>query len=385
MRATWGLLGGAAVLGAAAPAWSQAGGRPILETRLRYEGVDQGGFAQSAAAVTLRTRLGWETSEWNGLKALVEVEDVRAVGDYNDSVPPSEPYPVIGDPEITELNRAQLSWTPDPRFTGTLGRQRIALDDQRFVGPSAWRQDEQTFDAARVDLKLGGATATVAWLGRVNRVFGDELDWDSDSWIVNAGHKGTEWLKPTAFVYALDLEDAPASSSVTVGVRVTGQRKLGAVTLGYAASLAEQSDHGNAPTRFDLGYRAVEVTGGYKLASVRASYEALEGDGRRGFSTPLATLHAFQGWADVFLTTPADGLEDRNLGLTLRPRKLELTVRRHDFEAERTGRSLGEEIDFLVAAPIGKRVTALAKYADYDGVPGFPSRRKLWLSLEFKY
>jgi hypothetical protein len=30
----------------------------------------------------------------------------------------------------------------------------------------------------------------------------------------------------------------------------------------------------------------------------------------KGFTTPLATLHKFQGWADKFLTTPVNGLAD---------------------------------------------------------------------------
>ena len=41
------------------------------------------------------------------------------------------------------------------------------------------------------------------------------------------------------------------------------------------------------------------------------------GDGRERWhrpdgqlQTPLATLHAFNGWADMFLTTPANGLQD---------------------------------------------------------------------------
>ena len=55
------------------------------------------------------------------------------------------------------------------------------------------------------------------------------------------------------------------------------------------------------------------------IVTVKAAYESLEGNGARGFSTPLATLHAFQGWADVFLNTPADGVDDASLTLVVRP------------------------------------------------------------------
>jgi hypothetical protein len=38
-------------------------------------------------------------------------------------------------------------------LTVTLGRQRVNLDDQRFIGAAAWRQHEQTFDAARAEMR----------------------------------------------------------------------------------------------------------------------------------------------------------------------------------------------------------------------------------------
>ncbi|MGL1204265.1 alginate export family protein, partial [Vibrio parahaemolyticus] len=43
----------------------------------------------------------------------------------------------------------------DRRSTITVGRQRITLDDQRWVGNAGWRQNEQRFDAARIETRLG--------------------------------------------------------------------------------------------------------------------------------------------------------------------------------------------------------------------------------------
>ena len=56
-------------------------------------------------------------------------------------------YPVVADPENYDLNRLQLTNSSLPGTVITLGRQRILLDDQRFVGNVGWRQNEQTFDA----------------------------------------------------------------------------------------------------------------------------------------------------------------------------------------------------------------------------------------------
>ncbi len=59
-------------------------------------------------------------------------------------------YPVVADEEAYEINRFQFTNTSLPGTTLTLGRQRILLDDQRFIGNSGWRQNEQTFDAFRM-------------------------------------------------------------------------------------------------------------------------------------------------------------------------------------------------------------------------------------------
>ena len=45
-------------------------------------------------------------------------------------------------------------------------------------------------------------------------------------------------------------------------------------------------------------------------------YEVLgSDDGKKGFATPLATGHKFQGFADKFLTTPNDGVQDLYVGV----------------------------------------------------------------------
>jgi hypothetical protein len=370
-----------------------AGGKPILEVRPRFEAVDQANLAQKAEAFTVRTRLGWETAAWNNLKGLIEFEDVRQLGGehYNTTINGKTAYPVIADPDVTELNRLQVTWTPSKQFGATLGRQRINFDDQRFIGAVGWRQDEQTFDAVRADLAVAKAKVAVVYVDHVNRVFAEDLDWDSQSWLVNASYAGPAIFQPSAFVYALDFDNAPGSSSLTAGLRVTGSAKAGDILLAYSASAANQKDHGDNPADFSLDYRQAEVAGTLGVATLRATYESLEGNGVRGFATPLATLHAFQGWADVFLTTPPNGIDDIGATLVVRPpiklaylSGVQLTARFHDFTAERGGADLGEELDLMAQAAFTPRLSGFLKYADYDGAPGFSSRTKVWLGFEFK-
>jgi hypothetical protein len=369
------------------------GGKPILEIRPRFEGVDQAGFAHDAAAYTVRTQFGWETASWRGLKALVELEDVAHAGpqDYNSTLNHRTAYPTVADPDGFELNRLQLSWTPNKAFTATIGRQRIVLDDQRFVGDANWRQDQQTFDAARADISYGGAKVTLAYLDRINRTVAQRADWNADAWLLNASYPAWPAFKPTVFVYALDFANAKASSTLTYGFRVTGKAKAGPLGLAYDASYAHQSDYRNNPARFSLDYWQADLAASCGMVTGKLAYEQLDGNGHRGFATPLATLHAFEGSADVFLTTPVNGIEDASASVSLRPpvklawlSGVELTGRYHDFSAQRGGGDLGHEGDFQATAALTPHLTSLIGYADYRGVPGFPSRRKLVVGLDFK-
>src|SRR5581483_2199502 len=124
-------------------------------------------------------------------------------------------YPVVADPDTHELDRAFVRWSPSKVFQATVGRQRILIDDQRFVGDAGWRQDEQTFDAARADLSLGGLKATYVYLEKVNRVFATALDWGSDSHLANVSYAVAPPLRLEAFLYALDFKPSPANSTET--------------------------------------------------------------------------------------------------------------------------------------------------------------------------
>ena len=131
------------------------GGKAHLDFRYRYEQVDQQGFDVDAYASTLRTRLNYTTAEWQGLTAMLEAANVVVLGQYslfNSTTNGATSRPVVADPEYTEINQAWLQYKLG-EFTGIGGRQVINLDNQRFVGNVAWRQNDQTYDA--VTLKVG--------------------------------------------------------------------------------------------------------------------------------------------------------------------------------------------------------------------------------------
>jgi hypothetical protein len=371
-------------------------GKIILDMRLREESVDQGGFAKDAQALTLRTRLAYETPAWNGFTVLVEGENVTALDDnYNSTVNGHVALPVVGDPEVTQLNRAQVAWTGGQGDV-VVGRQRIILGDARFIGNAGFRQTEQTFDAARVDYRPAeDLSLTYVYLDKVHRVFTERSaqgTWDSDSHLVQAEWK-TMAGQLTGYGYLLDFSNAPVQSNATWGLRFAGSRQLRpGLALTYEAEAARQTDYRNSLTAFDLGYLDVGV--GLKVGPRWATLavERLDGDGRRGFQTPLATLFAYQGWADVFLTTPATGVRDASLGggttALLGPKGMPLKLQAvaHDFTDDDGSRRSGRELDLLAALPISKLLSAELRAAFFDGArPGFADRRKIWLTLEAKY
>ena len=193
----------------------------ILDARVRSEDVEQAGIANDANATTLRARLGFETGKLWNTSLLVEGEAVVPLDtDYRPDpmVPEMVTYPVVADPESYAINRLQLVNTSIPGTTLTLGRQRINLDDQRFVGASAWRQNEQTFDAFRVVNKsIENLVLDATYLNQVNRVFGERSPqgkYEGDSVLLNAGYQ-TKIGKITAFGYLLKFDNivgVPAGS-----------------------------------------------------------------------------------------------------------------------------------------------------------------------------
>lgn len=368
----------------------------ILDARLRYESVSQDGFAKDAQALTLRTRLGYETPAWRGFKALAEVENVTALDEgYNSTTNGKIGYPVVADPEVTELNRAQISWT-GKQADVVVGRQRIILGNARFIGNVGFRQNEQTYDALKAAIRpTKDLTVTYAYVDRIHRVFGHHSvqgEWDSDSHLVQAELK-TAVGQLAGYGYLLDFDNAPTQSNATWGARLAGSRPLRpGLAVTYEAEFARQTDYRNSPTEFRLDYLdlGVGLKGPAHWATV--GLERLDGDGRRGFQTPLATLFAYQGWADVFLTTPPGGVRDLNLraGTTIKmgPKSLpvKLQAAAHDFADDDGSRRYGREVDVMASVPLTKILSAEVRAAFFDGArPGFADRHKVWLTLEAKY
>ncbi len=364
---------------------------PILVARLRYETVDQDNFPNSADALTLRTRLGAELKT-AGFSFLAEGEaNVALVDDFNDTLPGNgvEPFTVIPDADNFELNRLQVSYMK--AGTGvTVGRQRIILDNARFVGNVGWRQNEQTFDALRGQAKFGVFSLDATWSISQRTIFGVDSPnehFDGDLVLLNAG-VDTKQVDAKAFAYLIDYDTRLAFSSQTYGVLVTGELPLpGFGKLTGLASFATQGDYAGNPVAYEAGYINAQLGLGFSGFTFTAGYEELGSDGgAAAFQTPLATLHAFNGWADLFLTTPANGLRDYYAGIGktfavpfLPGLKADLIY--HEFDSDFGGFDYGSEWDASLGFKLGP-VNLLAKYANFDSAGFAVDTEKFWLHAE---
>lgn len=374
-------------------------GTIILDGRYRYEHVDQQGFADDADAHTVRLRAGFETGKVWDLQGLVEFEGVLQLNDdFNDTVNGNVTFPVVADPEDLQINRLQIEYSGLPQTAITVGRQRINFDNQRFVGGVAFRQNEQTFDAVRVtNSTIAKLTATYIFVDRVNRIFGEEStqgSFEGATHLLNAAYDFGKAGKLTGYAYWLDLEDAPLQSNETFGLRLVGQQELEeVVTFSYAFEAAKQSEYGDNPRSFDLNYAAAEFGFGYDDFGLAGGFELLEGDGTIGFSTPLGTLHKFQGFADVFLNTPASGILERyaraSYGTTIAGLEpltgVSVGASYHDFRADVGEASFGSEVDLELAARFAEHFATTVTYADFDGDGSFDDVDKFWFSVDVSY
>ncbi len=373
---------------------------PLAEARLRYEGVSQDGLARDADAVTTRIRSGLE-AKTGRVSALVEVQgNLRIAGDNFDGLDGATTRPLIADPQSIALYRAQLRYTA-PGATITAGRQRIAIDDERFVGQAAIRNNGQTFDAVRAELNPAkGVKADVTYAWGVRTVWGIDGTGARQQAIGGDNVFATlGWTSPigtlTGFAYLIDQDEAPVQgyrlSSQSYGIRLAGTRPIGKAKLAYTASHARQSDWHRNPNDYAADYWLADVALDLNGSRLGAGYEVLgadRGTALTSFQTPLSSIFKFQGWADKFTTTPADGIRDLYVSAgwswkQVGPAKaVSLSAVFHRFESDRLVRHYGDEIDLLAQGKLG-RTTVSVRYADYRADRLLTDTHKFWLQLDW--
>ncbi len=379
-------------------------GKAYLDMRYRYEFVDQENL-DNANASTLRTKLGYKTGDFKGVSGLLEFENILEVGErrYSDghhtNNASNSNRATVADPKGTQVNQVYLDWKAPSKTNIRLGRQVVNLDNQRFIGSVGWRQNDQTFDAAVLSNNyFKDFNFTYAFVERVNRIFGDGAITNAGTFdnnnvnLFNVSYSGLDFGKITVYDYLLDVPDSPTNSSKTAGIRFAGKygKSLKAI---YAFEYAHQNEYGDNTTNYSADYVLAEVGVANKGLTILAGYEGLTADSTAGtsFKTPLATGHKFNGWADKFLSTPANGLVDFygtakykiNSNNLLNGLVTSFTF--HDFTSDKNHIHYGEEYDFLVKKRINKNYDFGVKVAFFKADETYTDTAKIMAFTGVKF
>lgn len=390
-----------ALLGGTACA-QEAAIKPLVDARLRYEATEQDGLPEQADALTLRVRPGIQATKgmWS---VLVEGEANLAIADdFNDGTNGKTAFPLIADPPNLELNRAQIRYAGADGLALTAGRQRLEFADQRFVGSAGFRQNEQTFDAVRVQWgKPKGLSADLAYSWSVRTVNGrngtgarPQAIGGNNLFAVLAYGNNIGTL--SAFAYLVDQDEAAVQgyrlSSQTWGLRFAGSQPVAKdAKLTYVASWAQQSDWRRNPNDYAADYWLAEAgivaggltaTGGYEILG------ASNGIPLTSVQTPLASHFRFNGWAGKFVATPPNGLRDLYASLGYGWKKaagfdtIGVNAVWHRFDSDRAGQHYGDEIGLALTAKRG-RTGGSVRYARYRADDFATDTDRLWLTLEW--
>lgn len=351
---------------------------PTLDIRARYEFGDVDGFDPSHA-FTLRERVGLKTMAWNGFSALIEGEfSQAAIDDYSGAAPDAEPFDpantTIADPQTNELNQGYLQYEGFDTIA-KLGRQRIVYDNAAFIGNVGWRQNEQTYDAISLSNKsIGSLTLNYSYLNQINRIFGSEADAPlvpgftnvediaASVHLFNASYTGVQGVTLGAYAYVMNFENVGNWDNNTFGMSAKGDL-LG---LSLYGELAYQDKAGLTSDQ-DALYAHVNATKTFGTQSLTLGLEHLDA----GFKTPLATVHAYNGYADVTdagrISGAQNGLTDLYVSHTIPIFcGIKWLNALHAMGDNEISNGYGWEIDSVLTKKFDDHFTAIAKFALFE-------------------
>jgi hypothetical protein len=384
--------------------------KPTIDIRARYEYGDTDGLDQSHA-LTFRERLGLKTMSWNGFSAFVEGEfSQAAVDDYNGGAgPTAEPFDpantAIFDPETNELNQGYIQYEGFDT-TAKVGRQRIVYDNAAFIGNVGWRQNEQTYDAISFANKsIDGLTFNYAYINQVNRIFGSDADSpigflpgfanvedvQSSIHLLNASYTGIKGLTLGGYAYIMNFEDLGAWDNNTFGLSAKGT--LAGIALYGEAAFQEKA---GLLGEEEALYAHATATKAFGKQSLTLGVEHLDA----GFKTPLATVHAFNGFADVTdggrISGAHNGLTDVYVSHTI---PLFYGIKwmnvLHALGDNEVSTGYGWEYDSVLTKKFDDNFTAIAKFAHFEtegdtyssvpGAAGLPTTTRVSLELNYTF
>lgn len=376
--------------------------------RLRYENVNQDGKKETGEAFTLRSLIGYETKPFHGFSVNAEVYGVSPFDDnYNDAkkgdpIASRKVYPVIADPEDYDFHQIYLQWANADNHV-KLGRQGMILDNWRFVGDVRFRQNWAVLNGLSfMNKSLPNTTINLAHFEQVKQV-NTKIE-DADIEIANVKYAITPTTSVSGYGYFIDWngKTLEPTSTQTYGARLDGNEKLNdSWKVLCTAEYAKQDDYKDGSDLIDNYYYRVGAGAGYGDWFVRVDQEKLSGNSdNKAFQTPLGTNHLFQGWADVFLSTPNEGIEDTMIIAGGKLMGATIKAEYHWINSDRNfakigggnGDKYGTELDLGVYYKFTKQISGSVEYANFsedDEYKNAASRKrdieKIWLTAIYNF
>lgn len=332
------------------------------EARLRGEADDRTVGVGADYGVLSRIRIGAEVRWSDWIRVFAQLQDARAWGEETNTLTDASADGLDLHQGFVELGRTE-------EVAARLGRQELALADERLVGAVGWTNTGRSFDGARALGRAGAVEWTAFWMNVAERdsLTPTGLDpqgnqgIDDDGWLLGA-HAAADLGPFRSELTLLHDRDAATDDSWTANLRVHG--RSGALLLEAAGAWQFGPDR----SAWFASGRAGAAIGRWTVAlqaDVLSGDEAPGAGDRTAFHTLYATNHKFYGYMDYFLAIPGGldeaGLVDAILRASWAPTD-RATVRAdlHRFwtAKERAGaRALGTELDLVgtwkVATPLG--------------------------------
>lgn len=369
-------------------------GKATFQVRPRFEFVDDDGMAAAdpAKAFIVRTVLGYKLAPIAGITAYAEAEDIRALADdyHVPAVQVNTKYATVVDPENTAINQAWLAG-----YGFKVGKQKVVYNNARFIGDVAFRQDDQVFTAISYEKAklLSWLDVQASYANKVAMISGQ--DGDIRLPIVNLKARTPLGANVTLFWAGLEGKEAVGQPFLLANAGKDKSREYRLLKVDgkkgkflYDLSYGQQRHYADSVEAVvpNATYRDIQLGYDFGPVLLKVQREALE----HGFQTPLATLHAFNGWADRFLVTPAGGLVDTNIKASGKVAGLGLVLAVHRFKANDSSKQFGQEIDASVSKTFTPNWSAMIKVAQYDGSGEDASAYtkdvvKAWAQVDYKF
>lgn len=361
--------------------------------RLRAENVDEAGMDNRALALTLRGAVGLESAPYKDFTLGLELEGVTPFGvdTYNDTLNGDTSRPIITDPSGAELNQAWAHYEGLSGYELRLGRQKLDLGNGRLVGSEPWRQNDRTFDAVTVTRgRQDRLMLTAAYVFNVIGVTNNSSplgDTESSSLLLHGSYELGKRAVAEAYSYELDLDHPLLPATRTVGVRAGGEVDVLGRGLDFYGEFAKQRDSGDNPGRVDAGYAHLSLGTQFAAITYKIGHEILQGSTVPGnnFTTPLGSVHTFNGLADMFVTTPMLGLDDTYYSMQGDWGGFQVAATYHQFASYRSSQNYGTELDLTLTKVLASGLRTGLGTADYkaDGFGVDTLKAWVWMAYSF--